>query len=173
MAAPLPITATIDVRSQARQVLAAKSAFNSCLPNILDALIERATIVTFEQNDVVCRQGDRGNHMLVVVSGALKVARNLRDGSEVEISYVKRGEIIGEIAAIVGGTRTAGIVALEPTKAVAIEGNHLRDLLHANPAAMFAVLVSVCERLRRTNARLDEVASDIAADQSPVVTTAA
>ena len=155
MAAPLPMTAPLDARSQARKVLATRSAFAKCDEAVLEALLEQAPIVSFDRDEKVCRQGESGDHMLVIIAGALKVTRVLSDGTEIELGYVKRGETVGEIVAISGGERTANVTALETTKAVAIASTRIREIIGEDPTALSGVLDAVCDRLRRTMARLE------------------
>jgi CRP/FNR family transcriptional regulator, cyclic AMP receptor protein len=140
-----------DIRRQARKILTEKSAFACCPVDVIDAILSRSLVVTLQRNEMAFRQGDYGDHMLVVISGALKVTRGTADGGIVELGYIKRGALIGEIAMFDGGARTADVTALELTKAVAIFRNDLKPIMQAHPDAMFGVLQAFCSRLRRTN----------------------
>ena len=153
--APIAPIAPVDIRIKARQVVQANSAFSNCPPDVIDEIMKRSIILTYKADEIVFKQGERGDHMMVIVSGALKVSKRNDKGREIELGYLRRGSLIGEIAAIDGRERTATVVALEPAKAVAIYREDLQSILRANPDAMFGLLEAVCLRLRRTNTLLE------------------
>ena len=143
---------TADARDRARRVLAGSSAFQACMPAVIDEIMQHAVLVKLPRGDAMYRQGEEGDSMMVVLSGSLKITNVTADGKEVVLGFLKSGALIGEIAAIDGRERAANVIAMEPVEAVAIYRRDILPILRANPDAMFALLEGLCGRLRATNA---------------------
>jgi CRP-like cAMP-binding protein len=75
-----------------------------------DALL---TPVTFDDGDVLCLEGHRGQEAFIIVSGAAQVSR----GDEL-VATVGPGDIVGELALLGDGRRGASVTAIEPVKAL-------------------------------------------------------
>ncbi len=141
-----------NARSRARDILAKESAFSRCSPAVIDAIVERSTLLSFKRDEYVYRQGEPGDNMMILISGQLKTSSVTEETGEFVLGYQKPGSVIGEIAVIDGGPRTANVTAVEPSEAVAIYRRDLLMIIGGNPLAMFGLLEGLCDRLRRTNA---------------------
>jgi len=114
----------------------------------------------FSQGDYLIRAGTSGARMFVVLRGKVSVL-NEKEGRLVEIDTLGEGGCVGEMAMLDGMPRSASVVAIKPTIALAINETVLR---HADPRLclkLYRSLASlVSERLRASDARyLDLVMS--------------
>ncbi|MCP3136232.1 cyclic nucleotide-binding domain-containing protein [Pyxidicoccus xibeiensis] len=66
-----------------------------------------------QAGEVVVREGDPGTSMFVVLEGRVAVARESKDGGQVEVGQLGSGEFFGELALLTGAPRTASVVAVE------------------------------------------------------------
>ena len=139
-----------DARTRARAVLKGDSAFASCPDAVIDEVMRRAKVQKYTKGESLCRQGDAGDSLMIVLTGSLKVTNVTSEAKEVVLGFLKSGSLIGEIAALDGRSRTANVVALEATEAVIIFRRDLMPILRQNPDAMFALLEGLCGRLRST-----------------------
>ena len=146
---------TLDSRERARLILQNESAFNACSAAVVAEIMRHARVIKLNKGEVMYRQGEPGDSMMVVVSGSLKVTNVTAEGKEVVLGFLKPGALTGEIAALDGRERTASVIALEAVEAVAIYRRDLLPLLRSNPDAMFALLEGLCGRLRSTNLLLE------------------
>jgi CRP-like cAMP-binding protein len=88
----------------------------------------------------VCRMGDEGDRMFLVVSGSLEV--HAEDGV---IVVAVPGDCVGEISMLDRGPRTANVTALEPSTLMEISHEDFVDLLGLYPrlaARVVEILVS-------------------------------
>jgi CPA1 family monovalent cation:H+ antiporter len=93
----------------------ARSAFFAQLPEEeLDAVAASADEVEFAVGEAITREGDLGHCLYVVESGAANV---LADGRV--IGEVGPGDVVGEVAVLASGRRTASVVAATPLLALA------------------------------------------------------
>jgi len=96
------------------------------------------------------RDGDEGTSLFILAAGSLEVLRRLEDGTDVFISKLGVGAIIGEIALLTGQRRTATVRAAEDGALVfEIAERHYRPLLVAHPEWVDELTALMEQRLAR------------------------
>jgi CRP-like cAMP-binding protein len=99
-------------------------------PTLLREVVESAELVHRGYNEVLCRTGDEGDTMFVILRGRVGVYKKPGDESQVEPDYShEEGEVVGELAFALAGNRTADLVALTETLLLAFNYNQLLKLL--------------------------------------------
>jgi CRP-like cAMP-binding protein len=104
-------------------------------------------------NDVVCtidvvpghvltRQGDAGGDVMIVARGSAVVWKD-----DVPIASLERGDVVGELALLVDGPRTATVVADTAMTLAVIDGPAFRTLIDTVPTIASNVLVTAVRRL--------------------------
>lgn len=115
----------------------------------------------FAQGDYLIRAGTSGTKMYVVLEGRVSVLTE-KEGRLVEIDTLGEGGCVGEMAMLDGMPRSASVVAIKPTVALAINETVLR---HADPRLclkLYRSLASlVSERLRASDARYLDLAMSL------------
>ena len=96
-------------------------------------------------------EGDRGESVIVVRSGRVKVFATSEDGHDTLLAVRGPGDVLGEFSAIDDGLRSASGTALEPVEAQVITASDFRGFLAATPGAAFALLASVVARIRMSD----------------------
>jgi CRP/FNR family cyclic AMP-dependent transcriptional regulator len=81
------------------------------------------TPVQFDSGDVLCLEGHLGRQAFIIVSGTAKVSR----GDQV-LATVGPGDIVGELALLGDGHRTASVTALEPLRAMVMTAQEFTSL---------------------------------------------
>ncbi|WP_412520328.1 Crp/Fnr family transcriptional regulator [Actinomadura madurae] len=102
----------------------------------------------FGAGDVLLRQGDPATHVLLLTAGRVKALMTLPDGQVLLLAVRGPGELLGEIAVLGGGDRSATVIAVDPCVTSALPADRFRALLHSAGAAD--------ELLRRAMRRLRE-----------------
>jgi CRP/FNR family cyclic AMP-dependent transcriptional regulator len=95
--------------------LAAVPLFASLPDEQLDAVAAVASERTFEEGETLTDQGSFG-HCLFVIEEGTAVAQ--QEGTT--IRSIGRGDIVGEIAVLAGGRRSATVVATSPLRVIAL-----------------------------------------------------
>ena len=120
----------------------------------LECLAEIATERTFATGESLCRQGDVGTDLFIVLSGRLSV----RVGGGEQLAELSPGSVVGEMGLIEPRNRSASVVALEETRVAAISQTDLRQLLVTDGNLGFVVLCNITrvlsDRLRQTDDKL-------------------
>lgn len=104
-------------------------------------------------------EGDRADRVLILVSGLVKAVAVSEDGSTTALALRGPGEILGELAAVDGGRRSASVVAVEDVEALALGVDAFGDVLRAHPDAALVLLASLADRLRDASRRQAEFGS--------------
>lgn len=102
-----------------------------------------ATQRGFEPGVELCREGESGDEVFLLVAGAADV---LRGGAKV--GEVKAGDCVGELAVLDEAPRSATLVATRAVSALVIEGSAFRELARRDPELSAALLGMMARRLR-------------------------
>jgi CRP/FNR family transcriptional regulator, cyclic AMP receptor protein len=108
---------------------------------------------------MIFNQGDAGSEMYIVASGHVNIHLPGEASRRVSLKDIARGEYFGELALFDDKPRSAS--ALATTDALLLELNRdtLSSYLERRPLAAMAILRTMAERLRETNAMLSERAA--------------
>ena len=115
--------------SQLSGLLAPGSLFEGAEPSDLDAIAARAMPRHFDRGETIVMQGDEGESFYILTSGVARVAIIAANGREITLDFLETGAIVGEIAVLDGGERTASVIAHEPTDALRLDRRALRDII--------------------------------------------
>jgi len=102
----------------------------------------------YQRGESVFTEGQPGTRLYGVIAGRLIITTTSADGQELNLNVAEAGEILGEIAFLDGGLRTASGRAAEPTTCFAIERAPFFKLLERSPELSTHLLQLVCKRVR-------------------------
>jgi CRP/FNR family cyclic AMP-dependent transcriptional regulator len=102
----------------------------------------------FETGAPLFLEGDLGSNVIIVHSGRVKVFATDTNGHSVLLAVRGPGEILGDLGAIDGRSRSASGSAFEPVDAQVLTGDDFRRYLADTPGAALALLRVVIARLR-------------------------
>ena len=108
----------------------------------------------YPRGALIVRQGDPGDALYVVRSGAVKVAVVGQDGREVILGTLGQGDHFGELALIDGQPRSAHVVAMEPTVLLVLRRDEFRRQVEQMPRVAWALLEELSRRLRLADAKI-------------------
>lgn len=100
---------------------------------------------------------DRTNDVFLVQSGELRAVLRYAIGKEAILGTFRRGELVGEMAAIDGQTRSASLMAVSDATVTVMPHAVFHEIMEANFAASLALMQLLVRRIRQTNERLSEL----------------
>lgn len=98
-------------------------------------------------------EGDEPYDLMIIESGDVKLVTTARNGQETLLDVLSAGEVLGELSAIDGASRSASAVALTPIDLTSIPVDRFLRFLQEHPASMGALLAVTVRRLRLSNRR--------------------
>ncbi|HUR15846.1 MAG TPA: Crp/Fnr family transcriptional regulator [Candidatus Limnocylindrales bacterium] len=139
------------------QALARCPLFENATPEMLDSLANRLRRRKFRRNEVIFHQGDPGDSLHVVATGAVKILLPSAEGEEAIIATLRPGDFFGELALLDGATRSATAAALEQTETLVLPRLVLMELLGTVTGLGDALLVGLARELRRLTSQVEEL----------------
>ena len=118
--------------------------FSSLPPELLQPILDAGVERVYEEGEAIMRMGEAGEAMVLVVEGRATIERG---GGKVPVAP---GELVGEIAVLDGGPRTATVVADGRVRALEIGRDELMRVLEADPRAATALIAVLASRFRES-----------------------
>jgi CRP/FNR family transcriptional regulator, cyclic AMP receptor protein len=100
------------------------------------------------------QQGDDGAEMFVIQTGAVRVSRRVGN-TDRTLSILGPGEIVGEMAVLIGEKRTATATVVEDAKIVMLDAGMLETLVQKNTEIAVRLLKKVAYRLKSANEMIE------------------
>jgi NTE family protein len=136
----------------AASALARNPLFDGLPPAALDAAELAMTRRAFAPGDVICRAGEPGDTLFVIVDGLARVTS--ADGEVV--ARLRRSDVIGEMSLVSGEPRSATVVAAAPTAVLELGREDFARLIADHPSMLSNLNRILSLRLAETTARVNE-----------------
>jgi CRP/FNR family transcriptional regulator, cyclic AMP receptor protein len=107
---------------------------------------ESTAVRSFQQGEVIFRQGEPGTEAYLLVDGSVRLIKKVR-GEGRSLSVLKAGELFGESALVPDTTRSSTAIALTPGLARVLDPRILPRLLERDPAAAARMVEQLVHRL--------------------------
>jgi len=102
---------------------------------------------TYNNGEVIIRQGESGNCMYVIQSGEVEVIRH-KDGDEVQLAIRREGDFFGEMALFSRKVRSATIRALGEARVLTVDRKNLLNSIQKDPSLAFRIIETLSKRIR-------------------------
>lgn len=154
----VPVGEDEAARSELARMVAAMPLFVGLDAAELAALCQRMQLFDAQPSDMMIREGEPGDFMVLVLKGSVDVLRRNRFNYPSRIAVAEAGKALGEMSMFDGEPRFASCVALEPTRVAILGREAMTALFDAQPALGNRVLLRLAqllsERLRQASAKL-------------------
>jgi CRP-like cAMP-binding protein/Fe-S-cluster-containing hydrogenase component 2 len=127
--------------------------FASVGEEFLRYLKDKVELVSYNQNDVICKEGEEADAFYLIRSGMVRVSQAMPGGDMVR-TYLSRGDYFGEIGLLRSIKRIATCAALDAVDVVKVPGAEFNLMLEKFPGVR-AQLEPVAEaRMAATKSRV-------------------
>lgn len=140
----------------AATALARVPLFDSLDPEHRERLLTVSSVRRVPARRRLFRKGDPGRELFVLLRGRAKASVTTRDRGTV-FDFFDPGEVIGEIALLDGGPRTATVTTLSTCDFLVLGRDEFLSLLRAEPGVAIRLLAACAERLRHTSELVEDV----------------
>jgi CRP/FNR family transcriptional regulator, cyclic AMP receptor protein len=117
-----------------------------------------AKLRSYAAGEPVCRLDDRGDSMMAIVLGTVRISLPAVKGKEIILADLGAGELFGEIALLDGKPRSANATALTNCELMVLERHDVLPFLERNPDACIKLMEMLCARIRRSDERMSDIA---------------
>jgi CRP-like cAMP-binding protein len=154
----------MDVSAPVRSV----PFFSGLTPAEIEGILAISRRLAFTPGAYLMRQGQAADGVFIVESGTADIMTALPGGGELTLASVNGGSVLGEMALLDGGVRSATVIARTPVDGYWIDRDAFRMLLAQRNPAVFAVqghiTLALCRRVRELNAGI--VAGELATEDA-------
>jgi CRP/FNR family transcriptional regulator len=123
-------------------------------PDELERIAAVAIPRSFPKGARVFHEGDESDACYVIRDGEVRVTREHSDGRAIALATLGPGELVGELAMLDGGVRSASVEALTDVELLAVSAADMKGLLERNADITTKLVVKLAQRLRETNERI-------------------
>jgi|SRR5688572_23630556 CRP/FNR family transcriptional regulator, cyclic AMP receptor protein len=113
----------------------------------LERLIPLLTERNFKPRQVLFQAGDPPERVYLLLKGRVKIYQVAENGKEIILDVVGKGGVVGDMAIVEDGERTACASAIDETVAVSISWEDFSHLLQQSPKLGFAMMELMARRL--------------------------
>jgi len=103
---------------------------------------------TMHRTQVLFQQGDRGDELLIVTEGAVKVELVNPDGKELTLAILRPYQFLGELALLDDFPRSANAIALEDGLLLALNKRDFLRVVQQFPRMMLPITRQLTRRVR-------------------------
>lgn len=113
----------------------------------LNRLIPLLTERHFKPRQVLFTAGDPAERVYLILKGRVKIYQVAENGKEIILDVVGKGGVVGDMAIVENGERTACAQSIDDTMAVSISWEDFAHLLQQSPRLGFAMMELMAHRL--------------------------
>src|SRR5438093_11202698 len=142
--------------------LRASDLFEKQPEEVLKAVLVQGQLQEYGPGEVVFRQGDEGDRLYIVKSGALEVLASPTDAAEpIPVAYLGPGEVLGELALLTGSPRSASVRAPEYAELFTVDKAVFLDFMKTLPAFARNLCLVLAKRLEATTLKVPRGAKQL------------
>jgi len=112
--------------------------------------------LTYRKGEVIFNQGESGDTMYIIQSGAVEISHRQGDKKNV-LALLERGDFFGEMALIDKHPRTAAATAISRSRLIPLTRISLMDRIRHDPSVVIHLLKTLCDRINNTNRMLQSI----------------
>ena len=107
--------------------------------------------VHYPAGQTIFTEGDPGLSVILIEIGRAEVSITSLSGRKSIIEHMGPGEILGEIAALDGGGRSATVTAASDISGLVLPREHILSFIADRPEVAKAVIVELCKKVRNAS----------------------
>ena len=88
--------------------------FSDLEPDAFVAVLEDMQVVRMQPGDWIIREGEEGDSMFTIASGAVRILKKLEGSKSLQLAVLGEGAFFGEMSVLRGGPRGASVQAVQP-----------------------------------------------------------
>ncbi len=124
---------------------------SSLAPEKRAKLLSTGTRKHFSVGQLIYGRGEPGTSLFVIETGRVEVSVSGPDGRAAVLNHMGPGEVLGEIALIDEGPRSADAVAATDVTGVLLDKSQFKFFLRDDPAAAYGMISELCSKVRNAS----------------------
>jgi small-conductance mechanosensitive channel/CRP-like cAMP-binding protein len=156
-----PLDAIATEEPTVQQLLSEIHLFQALSETELALLSQHVRTTRYRSGEVIIREGDAGESLLVITTGLVHVTRRQRQRRDVSVGRLGIGQCIGEMSLLTGRPRSATVEAVTDCEIVEIPKEGMNELFERRPD-----LVDDLARIMADRRAADDLVSEREVEQA-------
>ena len=148
-------------QSATLEALRSSPIATSLSPEQSELLAGLVSLRACEPRQVLGREGEADDRLIIVIDGALDVVKHIGTSNETVLISLRAGDLAHELGFLDGTPRHASLVATAPTRVLELTRDALESLIDPHPRILYAVMCAVVRTVHRVQTRLSVQASEL------------
>lgn len=153
----MAVRGTMTESSFAIEALRRCALFAKVDDETLALCVSTLRIRRYRKNETIFHQGDPGDSLHVVATGAVKIILPSPEGDEAIIATLRPGDFFGELALLDGAPHSATATAVEPVETLSLARAPFQQLVDEDQGLRVALLSGLAAELRRLTGQVEEL----------------
>ena len=137
------------------------SVFQHATDDDLKTIAQRGIERSIEEGEFFFFQGDPADYLYVLISGRAKLLQVNSTGQQVNLRTINDWQMFGALGAVrENATYPVSAQALEPSTALAIKSEHLREMMQTRPYLSFDLMKLMTSYIQEMQERYRELATE-------------
>jgi len=111
---------------------------------------------TYNDGEIILRQGEKGNCMYVIQSGKAEVLEKGYNNIEIKLAVLSKGDVFGEMAIFQEEIRSATVRALGKVQVIVVDKRIFLKRVHEDPSFAFTLMQKMTRRIKELSATMKE-----------------
>ncbi len=124
--------------------------FKNLSADDLQKFSNKASLVHLQCKETLLKQGDSGSEVFVLMDGRLRAIRENEGEPPIVLGDISRGEIVGEMAAMIREKRNATIYAIRNSILLRLKGSDFIELLQQQESSLIQLIQTVTQRTKKS-----------------------
>jgi CRP/FNR family cyclic AMP-dependent transcriptional regulator len=133
--------------------------FSNMKADDLQLLSQNLRYKLFPTGKTIMNADQPGEAVYLILNGTVKVHIEQADGTDVVISILGAGDIVGEMSLLDNKTRSASVSTIEESTLLWMDKTAFQDCLQNMPQLTFNLACTLAKRLRHANHQIQALAS--------------
>jgi CRP-like cAMP-binding protein len=105
----------------------------------------------FDAGQMIFAAGEPGSMVMLIETGRVEVSVTSMSGRKSVLAHMGPGEVLGEIAALDGGVRSADTVATHAVTGLVLSRENILTFVTERPAVAQAIITELCRKVRNAS----------------------
>jgi len=102
----------------------------------------------YQKGDVIFREGESGEDMYIIQSGAVEVSRH-QGVEKIHVNFLEKGDFFGEMALVDNKPRSATVTAISRTRLLPVSKNIFTERTAQDWDTVLFLIQAICRRIDR------------------------
>ncbi|MDU1856030.1 MAG: Crp/Fnr family transcriptional regulator, partial [Clostridium baratii] len=126
------------------------SIFASLTDNELKDVINTVKRKEYIKGEIICREGEILNKLLLIRDGKIKISKMTKDGKEQILHILTKGDFLGESNLFNDEASRFSVTAITNARICTISKENLEDILIKNPSISLKIIKEISKKLSET-----------------------